>query len=74
MKQRKNGFSIVELIIIIVVVGILATIAVISYNGVQNNAHDTAVQSDLENAAGLLEAYRTQQSNANSQFPLSIFV
>jgi len=69
MKQRKSGFSIVELIIIIVVIGILTTIAIVSYNGVQNNAHDTAVQSDLDNAAAQLEAYRTQQSNTTQQFP-----
>jgi len=69
MKWQKNGFSIVELIIIIVVIGILATIVVVSYNGVQNNAYNTAVQSDLENAAGQLEAYRTQQSNVTQQFP-----
>jgi len=69
MKQRKSGFSIVELIIIIVVIGILATIGIVSYNGVQNNAHDTAVQSDLDNIAGKLEAYRTQQSNVSQQFP-----
>jgi type II secretory pathway pseudopilin PulG len=69
MKRHQYGFSIVELIVIIVVVGILATIAILSYNGIQNNAYDTAVQSDLENAAGQLEAYRTQQSNVAQQFP-----
>jgi len=65
----QKGFSIVELIVIIVVIGILATIAVVSYNGIQNNAHDTSVQSDLDNIAGQLEAYRTQSSNIDQEFP-----
>lgn len=69
MKCLHYGFSIVELIIIIVVIGILATIGIVSYNGVQNNAHDNAVRSDLNNAAAQLEAYRTQQSNTTQQFP-----
>lgn len=65
----QKGFSIVELIVIIVVIGILATIAVVSYNGIQNNAHDASVQSDLDNIAGQLEAYRTQSSNIDQEFP-----
>lgn len=69
MKTLNSGFSIVELIVIIVVIGILASIGIVSYNGIQNNAHDNAVQSDLDNAAAQLEAYRTQPSNTTQQFP-----
>lgn len=65
----QKGFSIVEIIVIVVVIGILASIVVVSYNGVQNNAHDTSVRSDLENIAGQLEAYRTRQTNISQQFP-----
>lgn len=35
---RKRGFTVVELIVVIVVIGILATIAIVSYSGSQNRA------------------------------------
>lgn len=66
----RKGFTVVELIIVITVIGILATIAIVSYNGSQNRAHDGAVQSDLDNAAGLIEGFRVNLSGVN-RFPAS---
>jgi prepilin-type N-terminal cleavage/methylation domain-containing protein len=43
----KRGFTIVELLIVIVVIGILAAITIVAYNGIQNRAVETAVLSDL---------------------------
>ena len=40
MKTKHNGFTIVELLVV-VVIGILATISVIAYSGIQNRAYDT---------------------------------
>ena len=47
MHKTKSGFTIVELLIVIVVIGILAAITIVAYNGIQDRAHNTAVQSDL---------------------------
>lgn len=65
----QKGFTIVEIIVVVVVIGILASIVIVGYNGIQNNAYDTAVRSDLEGAASQFEAYRTQQSNIDQEFP-----
>ncbi|OKX84279.1 type IV pilin protein [Corynebacterium glutamicum] len=48
---RRSGFTIVELLIVIVVIGILAAISIVAYNGIQNRAHDTTIKNDLSNFA-----------------------
>lgn len=58
-KNTIQGFTIVELLIVIVVIAILAAITIVSYNGIQNRAYDTTVQSDLNTLmkkAGLFHA------------------
>lgn len=54
------GFTIVELLIVVVVIAILAAITIIAYNGIQNRANDTAVQSDISNMAKKLQLYYTE--------------
>lgn len=58
-----KGFTIVELLIVIVVIGILAAIVLVSYNGIQNRAKITVVQSDLNGAAKQLENYKFGSQN-----------
>ncbi|MNQ19997.1 Type II secretion system protein G precursor [compost metagenome] len=45
--KKQTGFTIVELLIVIVIIGILAAITIVAYNGIQNRANDTTVKSDL---------------------------
>lgn len=42
-----TGFTIVELLIVIVVIGILAAITIVSFNGVTSKANDAKISSDL---------------------------
>lgn len=44
---NKHGFTIVELLIVIVVIAILAAISVVAYNGIQNRAKDSAVEAEV---------------------------
>ena len=63
-KQAKlSGFTIVELLIVIVVIAILATISVIAYNGIQDRANAAAIQSDLSAAAKKIQLVAADTGN-----------
>jgi prepilin-type N-terminal cleavage/methylation domain-containing protein len=54
----KKGFTIVELLIVIVVIAILAAITIVSYNGIVLKAAEASMRSDLRNTASLLSVYQ----------------
>lgn len=54
-KQMQSGFTIVELLIVIVIIGILAAITIVAYGSMQNRAYDTTVQGDLTSFAKKIE-------------------
>jgi prepilin-type N-terminal cleavage/methylation domain-containing protein len=58
-KQKQSAFTIVELLIVIVVVAILATVSVVSYGGIQNRAENAARINEVQQAIKLLSAYKT---------------
>lgn len=49
--QQQRGFTIVELLIVIVVIAILAAITIVAYNGIQQRARTSAVQENLSTVA-----------------------
>ncbi len=67
-KNKQSGFTIVELLIVIVVIGILAAITIVAYNGIQQRAQTAALQSDLEGAAKQL----AMDQVTNSAYPATV--
>lgn len=63
-----RGFTIVELLIVIVVIGILAAITIVAFNGVQNRAYDTSLRSDLNNFAKIMG----MQQATNGSYPVGL--
>ena len=63
-----RGFTIVELLIVVVIIGILATISVVAYNSVRDKAEFASVQSDVANITKQLEVFKT----TNDVYPTAI--
>lgn len=66
LKNKQSGFTIVELLIVIVVIGILAALVVTTFNGIQQKGRDTERETDIKAIHGQLEAYYAQ----NGTYPL----
>lgn len=63
-----NGFTIVELLVVIVIIGILAAITIVSYTGIQQKAVDSSLQSDLANASQQIKMFQV----TNGYFPSGV--
>jgi len=56
--KQQRGFTIVELLIVIVVIAILAAISIVAYNGIQQRARDAERQQELSTLQKALEMYQ----------------
>ena len=54
-RHLTRGFTIIELGVVIVIIGILATVTLVVYGGVQDNARKATLMSDLDNSVSVLE-------------------
>lgn len=57
IKTSNKGFTIVELLIVIVVIAILAAISLVAYNGITNRAKDSASLSNASQVGKKITAY-----------------
>ncbi len=55
----KTGFTIVELLIVVVVIAILAAITIVAFNGIQNRSKESALRSQASQAAKKLQNHFT---------------
>ena len=65
--KRKSGFTIIELLIVIVVIAVLAAITIVAYNGIQVRAENTKTVAGVNQAVKLLLAYKA----INGDFPVN---
>jgi prepilin-type N-terminal cleavage/methylation domain-containing protein len=62
---KKLGFTIVELLVVVVVIAILASITIVAFRGVQARARDTVRINDAKSIIKAVEAYKV----LNGQYP-----
>lgn len=68
MKASRVGFTIIELLVIVVVIGILASVVIIGYGNWRGNIAEDQIKSDLTGAAAAMESAR----NFGSDYPADI--
>lgn len=63
MQSRQYGFTIVELLIVIVIIAILAAITIVAYNGIQERARYSAMKSDINSINKAIQMFHAENSN-----------
>jgi len=68
--QKREGFTIVELLVVIVVIGVLAAITIIAFNGIKQRATETSLISDLRSGISTLHSLKSM--NSSEQYPADL--
>ena len=59
--NSRNAFTLIEILIVVVILGILAAVVVPQFTNAAEDANDAAVRSQLQTLRGQIELYRAQQ-------------
>ncbi len=69
IKSNKNGFTLVELLVVTTIIILLSSVAVVSYQSAGKKSRDNKRKADLEQIRSALEMYRSD----NNQYPAGNF-
>ena len=67
-KKGGHGFTIVELLIVIVVVAILAAVTIVTYNGITKQTYRSRAQSELSSIAKATAIFQVE----NGRYPVDV--
>ena len=61
--KSKKGFTLVEIMIVVVIIGLLAAMAIPAFNKIRESASDKAVTNDARQLAGAAQQYLMDNPN-----------
>ncbi len=61
---NKTGFTLVEILIVVIILGILAAIVIPQFTEASNDARNSALKSDLQTFRSQIELYKIQHKDA----------
>ena len=67
LRSRSKAFTLIELLLVMVILAILATVVVRKFSGIQEKARDSKAKDDIANIKGALEQFKID----NSRYPTS---
>lgn len=69
--KDKSGFTLIELLVVIAIIGLLSTLAVVSFSSSKVKARDVARMSDVKSIQSAVEVYKNNSNAEAAPSPLA---